>query len=250
MAHDGSGNLNPQRRATLLRCSTENHLRFFQTSLLDPWLFGLAIRIESQRSQSRYLKEWAARFGGDIRPGRTIPRRPSIRWKHGEPSQNLRTCVASWKLKLTSQQAFTLHNVEALLTEQSLASTKDSSVPTLKTFTKTHRLTSLQLLSALATTIPLELSKLKFDYFAMHEQSIALLRRLKDALDPDLRKYVGPMYLENESQLPFVGLYVVMVACASLKSAEHLGMDMENVESKLLEKAGLIFDEFVQEQGV
>jgi hypothetical protein len=69
-------------------------------------------------------------------------------------------------------------------------------------------------------------------------------------LDPELRKYFGPLYLENESQLPFVGLYVVMVACGSSKIADHIGLSVENVESKLLEKAGGIFDEFVKEQDI
>ncbi len=151
---------------------------------------------------------------------------------------------------MPQQAHFTLYNVEALLTEQSAASRNEKSNAVLKNFTKSHRLTPLQLLSALSATVPLELSKLRFDYFAMHEQSVSLLRRLKEELDPELRKYVGPTYVENESQLPFVGLYVIMIACGSLKSAENLGISAENVESKLLEKAGRIFDEFVKEQRI
>jgi hypothetical protein len=81
----------------------------------------------------------------------------------------------------------------------------------------------------------------------MHEQSITLLRRLQKELDPELRKYVGAGYIENESQLPFVGLYVVMIACGSFKAAEAVGMDGEAVNSRLLEKAGGVLEGFVQE---
>jgi hypothetical protein len=132
-----------------------------------------------------------------------------------------------------------------LLNEQAAATSKIK-----KSFNKTHRLTSLELLTALSTAIPLELPNLRFDYFAMHEQSITLLRRLQKELDPELRKYVGPGYIENESQLPFVALYVVMIACGSFKAAEAVGMDGEAVNSKLLEKAGGILEGFIEELGV
>jgi hypothetical protein len=85
----------------------------------------------------------------------------------------------------------------------------------------------------------------------MHEQSITLLRRLRRELDEELRRYVGPMYIEDESQLPFVGMYVVMVACGSFRSAETEGggRDREVVGSRLLEKAGGILEGFVRELG-
>lgn len=83
----------------------------------------------------------------------------------------------------------------------------------------------------------------------MHEQSIYLLRRLKTELDADLNKYFGPLYPENESQLVFVGLYVVMVACESGKGAESFGIKEEDIQSRLLEKTRTIFDDFLREQG-
>jgi hypothetical protein len=82
----------------------------------------------------------------------------------------------------------------------------------------------------------------------MHQQSVTLLRKLKEELDGELRRYFGVGYLENESQLPFVGLYVVLVACGSRKAAEGRGLVAEGEgESKLLERAGDIFDGFASE---
>jgi hypothetical protein len=48
------------------------------------------------------------------------------------------------------------------------------------------------------------------------------MRRLRDTLATDLKKSVGGGYIENEGQLPFVGLYIIMVACGTERVAEEL----------------------------
>lgn len=145
--------------------------------------------------------------------------------------------------------ALTVLNVENLFNEQA-RDTALASNPQSKTLRRewrtTRQLTSLQLLEALRASIPMELPKLKFNYFHMHEQSITLLRRLKTELDPDMRKFFGPMYLENESQLPFLGPYIIMAACGTEKVAEQLKID--GAGSALLEKAGRVVEDFVREQ--
>ncbi|ESZ94889.1 hypothetical protein SBOR_4765 [Sclerotinia borealis F-4128] len=108
---------------------------------------------------------------------------------------------------------------------------------------RTKRLTSLQFLEALTGAISLELSDLNFNYFELHQQSVMLLRKVNVELKADLQNVFGPNYLENESQLPFVGLYVVMAACNTEKTAENIGL--RGTSSLLLEKAGEIVEKFL-----
>ncbi|KAG0647254.1 hypothetical protein D0Z07_7314 [Hyphodiscus hymeniophilus] len=142
----------------------------------------------------------------------------------------------------------TMHNIDELLNEQAF-DTSLTSMPQLKLrrdeWNRSHRLTPIQLLQALKASIPIELPKLRFDYFLLHEQSICLLRRLRESLDTDLKKYVGGGYIENESQLPFVGLYVIMVACGTDRAAEQLGIS--DAGSLMLQKAIGVFESVARE---
>lgn len=96
---------------------------------------------------------------------------------------------------------FSLRNVEALLNDEAKSS-ELASDPRNKALRRewatTKRLTPLQLLQALRLFIPIEIPKINFNYLRMHEQSIRLLRQLRQTLDADLIKYFGPRYLENE----------------------------------------------------
>lgn len=152
-------------------------------------------------------------------------------------------------LESDGSMAFTMHNVEELLNEQALDAALASN-PQSKSlrhdWNRSHRLTSLQFLDALKASIPVELPKLRFDYFKLHEQSIALLRLLREALDADLKKFFGGGYIENESQLPFVGLYVIMVASGTDRVAEQLGLSESG--SRMVQKAGDVFDSFIRDQ--
>jgi hypothetical protein len=152
-------------------------------------------------------------------------------------------------LAYDGSMAFTMHNVEELLNEQVLDAAPGSN-PQSKSlrheWNRSHHLTSHQFLEALKTSIPVELPKLQFDYFRLHEQSITLLRRLRDSLDADLKKFVGGAYIENESQLPFVGMYIIMVACGTDRVAEQVGISTAG--SRMLQKASEVFDSFVREQ--
>jgi hypothetical protein len=112
---------------------------------------------------------------------------------------------------------------------------------------KTKRLLSIELLHALRLSIPPELEKLKVNYFQLHEQSIGMLRLLKRDLDADLKKFPGSLQIENESQLPFIGVFIVQAAMGTVKTAED--MKLQDVGSKLLEKAGGIVETFLREQG-
>ncbi|KAF8866371.1 hypothetical protein BDZ45DRAFT_339028 [Acephala macrosclerotiorum] len=133
-----------------------------------------------------------------------------------------------------------MHKIEALLNEQALS--KD-----LAGNSKSKRLrrewASTKKLDALMTPIPQELPQLKFDYFEMHRQSVGLLRKMHKEMDEDYTNFFGPTYLENESQLPFLGPWTLMAAVGTLKVAEAQGLS--DVGSMLLEKAGKILDDYI-----
>ena len=145
--------------------------------------------------------------------------------------------------------AFTVHNVEELLNQQALNAAPESNIQSKSLqceWNRSHRLTSVKFLEALKASIPVELPKLRFDYFKLHEQSITLLRCLRDALDADLKKFVGGGYIENEGQLPFVGLYVIMVACGTGRVAEELRIS--DAGGIMLQKASEVFNSFIEDQ--
>ncbi|KAF4626860.1 hypothetical protein G7Y89_g11295 [Cudoniella acicularis] len=145
--------------------------------------------------------------------------------------------------------AITIHNVEELLNEQAMDSelaSKPNSKSARRAWAATRRLTPLQLLEALRDYLPIELGKLKFDYFRLHEQSIQMLRTIVIEMDQDFLKYLGQGYLENESQLPFIAPYVIMIATQTIRGAEHL--KVPNAGSKVLEKAGRVVEEFIEKE--
>jgi hypothetical protein len=146
------------------------------------------------------------------------------------------------ELRRGGTMSLTVHNIEKLLNEQSQSV---DSKRLRRSWTKTKRLTPVELLEALRFAVPTELKKLEVNYFRLHEQSIDLLRRLQRELDADLRKFPGALRIEDESQLPFVGIYVVQAAMGTQQAAED--MRISDAGSRLLEKAGGIVDEFMGE---
>ncbi|CZT05260.1 uncharacterized protein RCO7_10896 [Rhynchosporium graminicola] len=143
----------------------------------------------------------------------------------------------------------TLHNVEELLNDQA----RDADLaanPTAKKlrheWATTKRLTSIQLLEALGTSIPQELPKLELDYFAMHAQSIGLLRRMKRDLDADYIRFFGSAnHIENESQLPNLGPWALMAADRFAGSTTHA-----DAGHRFLSKAAKAMEKSLREEGV
>ncbi|KUJ08858.1 uncharacterized protein LY89DRAFT_788748 [Mollisia scopiformis] len=108
------------------------------------------------------------------------------------------------------KSALTLHRVEALLTEQALDEEIAGNPVSKRVRHKmavSKQLSPLDLLDALMVSIPRELPKLQYDYFELHRQSIGVLRKVCAEMDEDFKRYIGEGYLENESQLPFLGPY-------------------------------------------
>jgi hypothetical protein len=147
--------------------------------------------------------------------------------------------------------ALTVHNIEELLNEQAQdeALKQNPKSKTLRhEWSRYGHLTPIQLLEALQTSLEIELPKLRFDYFGLHRQSIEMLRKLNAELKDDLTQKIGAGYIENESQLPFVGLWTILVACETEKKAENIGL--KGTTSALLEKAGKVLEDFLGEKPI
>ncbi|CZR57669.1 uncharacterized protein PAC_07558 [Phialocephala subalpina] len=143
----------------------------------------------------------------------------------------------------------TMHKVEALLNEQAAdkgLAGNASSKRLRREWAATKSLSTIDLLDALMASVPQQLQYLYFDYFKMHRQSVGLLRALHTGLDEDYKKFYGPTYLDNESQLPWLAPYALMAAVGTLKAAEAHGITQAG--SKLLEKAGNILEEYIAEE--
>ncbi len=137
--------------------------------------------------------------------------------------------------------ALTAHNIEALLNEQANGSVR-------RQWEKSSKLTSLQLMTALESCILEELPKLMFDYFSFHTRSLELLRNLRSSLHESLVKYIGPQYLDNESQLPFVAMHVLSIASSAQEITKQIRTRAET-SSVILEAAGSVVQAFIDEQG-
>ena len=147
----------------------------------------------------------------------------------------------------------TLETVERLLEDRTIASTSLTTVSadrgTLRQlWTKSHKLTVLQLLETLRDATAAEQPMLRLDYFSLHQRCLAILRKLRIVLDEKFRQYFGPDWIENETQLAFIVPYVFMVASGSAKAAEGLKLKDE-VESLMMKRASEVVDEFIGREG-
>lgn len=72
-----------------------------------------------------------------------------------------------------------------------------------------------RLTDMLAQALNAEAIELSFPYMQLHRWCWRVLRGVREKCDADLRRLVGPDYIENESQLPFVVGYALMLACGA-----------------------------------
>jgi hypothetical protein len=148
-------------------------------------------------------------------------------------------------LREQGEMNFTVHGIEQLLNDQVQKTEPLTNKRLRRALAVKQQLTSVQLLEALKLAFPLELKKLNFQYFSLHEQSITLMRRLRATLDEDFKKLIGKDYIENESQLPHVGLCVIQ---AAVKGENLRGLGDTQISERgkrILEKARLVTDEFL-----
>lgn len=80
-----------------------------------------------------------------------------------------------------------------------------------------------QLTEALANALQAETIEFSFPYMMMHRWCWRLFRAVRDSCDSELRQILGPDYLENESQLPTLTGYILMLACGANGRELNLG---------------------------
>lgn len=80
-----------------------------------------------------------------------------------------------------------------------------------------------QLADALATAMQAEAVEFCFPYMLMHRWCWRMFRTVRETCDPQLRQILGPDYLENETQLPTLTGYILMLACGAEGHVANLG---------------------------
>ncbi|TVY78229.1 hypothetical protein LSUE1_G004193 [Lachnellula suecica] len=106
---------------------------------------------------------------------------------------------------------------------------------------KSRRLTTIQLLTALASSMTHETFAFNVNYFSLHMRCFRLLRAIAAAgeMNALFVKYIGPMYIERESELP------ILILFGGMKSGAVLFPNIRNDGrgSKILFEANRIVNE-------
>ncbi|TVY35480.1 hypothetical protein LSUB1_G004598 [Lachnellula subtilissima] len=118
-------------------------------------------------------------------------------------------------------------------------------------FARSHRLSTLQLLTALEYSMSHESFASNVNYFSLHMRCFRLLRTIVAEMDPVFIKYFGPMYLEKEPQLPFLVGYIFQAVSGSSKAGEVLFPKIKSDEqgSKMLIQVSRIVARFIESEG-
>lgn len=116
---------------------------------------------------------------------------------------------------------------------------------------KSHKITTLQLLTALEFTMMTESFAFNVDYLALHMRSFQLLRTLISELDPVFTEYFGPRYVEKESQLPFlVGeIFRALVGGPGVGTRVSANTRTDERGRKMLIKVSHIVARFIEKEG-
>ena len=153
--------------------------------------------------------------------------------------------------------SLTLETVEGLIKDEKLklptlepsteTDTRSHSVLQ-KQWSKSHKLSVLQLLHALQYSVAAERHALRFDYFSFHLRCLDLLRAIRNELDGKFRQYFGQEYIENDTQLVFLVSYIFMVASNTQQVGEYIKTD--TVESRIMSRTAGVLEAFLKDKGV
>lgn len=146
--------------------------------------------------------------------------------------------------------AVTMYNIEELLNEMAREKVPRQAARSIqRRWERSLKLNPIQLLQTLKVSISSELPNLLFDYFAMNQQCLTLLREIRTRFDAQFFKFVGPEYLENESQLPFLVVFILRIAVGSNQIAQMLPRTSRgSAHSALMTDIGEAVQNFVAEQ--
>jgi hypothetical protein len=133
------------------------------------------------------------------------------------------------------QSSLELQSRERLSERQSLLQSQ---------WSKSHKMTPLQLLEALRHALETEEPAMRFDYFSMHIRCFEILRQLRHDAD------FGDKYIENDAQLPTVVSWIFRVAAANATNAQLSrtlrGLD---VGSAMMTKAAGVLKKVIDREG-
>lgn len=118
----------------------------------------------------------------------------------------------------------------------------------LSKFAKSRKLTTIQLLTTLESSMGNESFAFNVDYFSLHMRCYGLLRTIQAEMSDVFTKYFGPHYLEAESQLPFLVGYIFQVVAGSAKAGEVIFPDQER-GSKILTQVSKLLAELIEKEG-
>jgi hypothetical protein len=77
-----------------------------------------------------------------------------------------------------------------------------------------------QLLSVLEKGLQLETRSIRFDYVSMHLRCLRIFRNIKTVSHTYLVGKLGPAYIDNDGQLPFITAWILHIAALALRSGE------------------------------
>ena len=142
----------------------------------------------------------------------------------------------------TGDATLTISTVEDLLNDPKFASTNNTTTAQKKNrsllqrqWTRSHKLTPLQLLDTLHHAIAAEEHVIRFDYISLHLRCLRILRTLRTVYDDMLRERFGRNYIGKETQLAIMVLYIFLMAAES--------------ESSILEQASVVLHESIEREG-
>jgi hypothetical protein len=92
---------------------------------------------------------------------------------------------------------------------------------------------------------------LKVDYFSLFMRSFRLLRTLQPDVHPYLVPEFGPIYIEKESQLPFLVGWIFRVVSSSDTAGEMSSKTLwrDTKGSKILSEACRVIQSFIDKEG-
>ena len=102
---------------------------------------------------------------------------------------------------------------------------------------KSHKITSLQLIDTLSHAIAAEERTIRFDYLSLHLRCLRILRDLRTVYDDIFRHRFGRNYVENETQMPLVVVYIFHLAKVADGSVLKLASD---VVQEFIEREGSV----------
>jgi hypothetical protein len=151
--------------------------------------------------------------------------RVSRRQRVQEPSTRHHQSLTSYGIVSAIKDGLTVATVDSLLAEPS-ATTKGHTLK--RQWVRRHKLTPIQLLSALQTALVEEQPGLMLSYFSLHERCFQLLDTIRSELRDRFIKYVGnPFIADQTTQMPFLVLHIFTIAMKSGEAAEakHVARD-------------------------